>query len=144
MWKSKKFIVIAVLAAVVMVGSVAGIAFAQTGAASNASTNTTNPLFARVAQILGIDQAKLESAFTQARQEQRDAALDQYLSGLVTAGKITQQQADDYKAWLKARPETPAFGPGKNFGMRGFPGGKWGMMRGWHFQGVPPAPAPTQ
>ncbi len=135
MWKSKKFIIIAVLAAVVVAGSIVGVAFADTGT----GTTSANTTFARVAQILGIDQAKLESAFTQARQEQSDAALDKYLSDQVTAGKLSQAQADQYKAWLKAKPNVPAFGPGKSFGMHGF-GGRGGMMGGWGT----PAPSTTK
>ncbi len=149
MWKSKKFIIIAVLAAVVLVGGIVGVACANTGAGTtpgkatlrNAiSGNTT----ARVAQILGIDQQKLDSAFTQARQEMRDKALDDFLKNLVAQNKITQKQADDYKAWLKSKPNMPAFGP-QNFGMHRFPG-RGGMMGGGrNFQGKPaPSPTPTQ
>jgi len=102
MWKSKKFIFIAVLAVLVLVGSLAGVAFAQTGSASEGSGKT---LSARVAAILGIDQQKVENAFAQAQSEMREEALDNYLKSLVDQGKITQAQADQYKAWLKARPD---------------------------------------
>lgn len=140
MWRSKKFIVAAVLSALVVVGSIAGVALAQTGSAGAATDNNT--LMARVAQILGIDQTKLQNAFNQARQEQRDQALDKYLQGLVSQNKITQAQADQYKAWVKSKPDVSGIGPGQNFGMRPFAGGRRGMMRGWNFKGVPPAPAP--
>ncbi len=144
MWRSKKFIIIAVLAAVVLVGSVVGVASASTGIGttlrsttlSNAASANITP---RVAQILGIDPTTLQNAINQARQEQRDAALDKYLSDQVTAGKLSQAQADQYKAWLKAKPDVPAFGPGKNFGMHRF-GGRGGMMGGW----CTPAPSPTK
>jgi len=102
MWRRKKFIIIALLAVVVLVGSLAGVTFAQTGSASEGSGKT---LLARVATILGIDQQKVEDAFAQAQREMRDEALDNYLKDLVDQGKITQEQADQYKAWLQAKPD---------------------------------------
>ena len=102
MWRSKKFIIVAVLAAVVLVGSIGGVALAQTGSASDSSGKT---LLARDATILGIDQQKVESAFTQAQTEMRDEALDSYLQNLVEQGKITQEEADQYKACLQSRPD---------------------------------------
>jgi hypothetical protein len=35
----------------------------------------------------------------------RDEALDNYLKNLVSQGKITQAQADEYKAWVNSRPD---------------------------------------
>jgi len=117
MWRSKKFIIIALLAAIVLVGSTAGVVFARstnggerTGALAVAQTADGNgasstTLLARVAKILGIDQKQLEDAFAQAQKEMRDEALDNYLKDLVAQNKITQEQADQYKAWLQARPD---------------------------------------
>ncbi len=99
MWRSKKFIFIALLAVVVLAGSIADVAFAQIGTTTTPSDNQT-ALMARVASILGIDQAKLESAFTQARQEQQAAALDNCLNAQVAAGKITADNAAKYKGIL--------------------------------------------
>ncbi len=139
MWKGKKkFILIAVIVAVVLVGSLAGAALAQTGSTSASSGKT---LLARVATILGIDQKKVEDAFAQAQSDMRSEALDNYLNNLVSQGKITQQQADQYKQWLQSMPDTTQLEqqlrqwqegrpdvpvPG-GFGGRGFRGGmKWG------------------
>ena len=114
MWRSKKFIVVALVAALVLVGATAGVVLAQTGSGDDsqpktllASDNASQPktLLARVAAILGIDQQKVENAFTQARTEMRDEALDNYLKNLVDQGKITKEQADQYKAWVKSRPD---------------------------------------
>ncbi|MBI2831027.1 MAG: hypothetical protein HYX79_02085 [Chloroflexi bacterium] len=102
MWRSKKFIIVAVVAAVLLVASVGGIALAQTG---TASAGTGKTLLARVATILGIDQQKVEDAFSQAQREMREEALDNYLKGLVASGKITQEQADQYKKWSQSRPD---------------------------------------
>ncbi len=125
MWRKKKLVIIGVLvAAVLLVGGVAGVALAQTGSTDN--TTPANTLLARVATILGIDQQKVEDAFTQAKKEMQDEALDNYLAKLVEQGKITQEQADQYKTWWSSRPEGLA-----GFGFRGH-GGFRGMggMRG--------------
>jgi hypothetical protein len=109
MWKSKKFIVVAALVAVVLVGST-GVVLAQDG---NKGVGSRQALLARVAQILGTTQQKLEDAFKTAMTEQRDVNMDNRLKKLVTDGKITQKQADAYKAWLKARPAgVPMIGGG--------------------------------
>ena len=107
MWKTKRFILIAALVAVVLVGSLAGIAFAQTGSTDNAISGKT--LMARVAAILGIDQQKVEDAFAQAQREMQEEALDNHLKNLIDQGKITQEQADEHKAWLKASPDMEPF-----------------------------------
>jgi hypothetical protein len=140
MWRSKKFIVIASLVVVLIAGSIgAGVAFAQT---SNGDDTQPKTLMARVAEKLGIDQQTLEDAFTQARQEMQVEARDQYLDNLVTEGKITRDQADQYKAWLdskpdiKIAPELP--GPGMHRGFGGFGGG----FRGWC--APPPPPSETE
>ncbi|MBI4286065.1 MAG: hypothetical protein HY670_09260 [Chloroflexi bacterium] len=70
-------------------------------------------LLAKVATILGIEQQKLADAFAQAKREAQEAALDAYLQKLVEQGKITQEQADQYKAWLKSKPDVPLPGPFK-------------------------------
>ncbi|MDD5038193.1 MAG: hypothetical protein PHN78_02625 [Dehalococcoidales bacterium] len=102
MLKNKKFIIIAVLAAVVLAGSIGGVALAQTDS-DNATSG--NSLTARVAAILGIQQQTLEDAFTQARSEQRESAVDSYLDNLVAEGTITREQADEYKAWWESKPD---------------------------------------
>ena len=106
MRRSKKFILIALLAVVVLVGSTAGVIFAQTG---NGDGSQPKTLLARVAEILEIDQQRLEDAFAQARGEMKDEALDRYLQNLVEQGRITQEQADQYRSWIQAKPDTSQF-----------------------------------
>jgi len=154
MWRSKKFILIVVLVALVVVGSTAGVVLAQARNGGDSQTGVTlatdnvsqpKTLLARVAAILGIDQKKVEDAFAQAQREMRDEALNSYLQKLVDEGKITQEQADQYKKWWQARPDMgqyrqqlsewqqarpdiPLPGPSAGFGGRGFRGGRcfWG------------------
>lgn len=66
-------------------------------------------LMARVATILGIDEEELQSAFTQAQKEMQVEALDTRLSELVATGKITQQQADEYKSWYNSKPDDSVY-----------------------------------
>jgi len=135
MWRSKKFLLVTVLAAVVLLGSLGGVAFAQTGN----SNNSTQPaaqhqaLLDKVCAIyeqntgVAIKSEELQKAFDQARSEMQDEALNSHLQNLVDQGKITQEQADQYKAWLKSKPNVDIpFAPG-------FPG--HGMPRGF---GGPP------
>lgn len=104
MWKTKRFIIIAAVVGVVLVGTVAGVALAQAG---NDGTTTTpgKTLIARVAAILGIDQQTVEDAVKQAKQDMQNEALDARLQAMVDSGKITAEQAQEYKDWWQARPQ---------------------------------------
>jgi hypothetical protein len=141
MGKSRR-VAIAVLLSVLLVSTVVGVALAQT---TTGDQSPVNSLMSRVAQILGIDQQKLQDAFTQAQKEMRDEALDNYLKDLVTQGTITQQQSDQYKTWWESQPDisVPGLDTGHAFGAPpGGTGGPGGMMgdRG-HRGGPPPAPS---
>ncbi len=115
MWFRRKIILIPLGVAVLLAGSIAGIAFAQ-----DSTSSSGNSLFARVATILGIDQTKLENAFTQAQKEMRDEALTDYLDKLVEEGNITQAQADQYRSWWDSKPDAlDKLAPGFGFGGRG-------------------------
>jgi len=59
----------------------------------------------RVAQILGIDQNKLANAYMQAAREMETQRTNEMFAAWVSAGKLTQAQADAYKVWLAARPD---------------------------------------
>ena len=77
---------------------------------------------------------QLQKAMTQAQKEQQVAALQEQLQKLVTAGTITQEQADAYLTWWQAKPDVPGIMGGMGVGpmgggRQGF-GPKGGMMRG--------------
>jgi hypothetical protein len=101
MWKNKKF-VISIVIAVALLFTTTGIALAD-----NSGTSIKNKIIVRAAQILGISQDKLESALKQAAKEQGTTALDTMFQKWVDAGKLTQDQVNQYKTWLKARPDIP-------------------------------------
>ncbi len=110
MWKRRNIIIVGVVAAVVVAGSIAGVAIAQTNTPPKPDPSKT--LMGRVAAILGIDQQKLQSAFDQANRDMQNEALDSRLKSLVDQGKMTQDQADQYKKWWQSRPNITLPGPG--------------------------------
>jgi uncharacterized protein HemX len=132
MRRSKKFIVIALLAVVVLAGSIGGVVYAQSGNDDNTQTKA-QALLDKVAEIyqqntgVAIDSEQLKTAFTQAEKELRDTALDNYLQSLVDQNKITSDQAQQYKTWLNSKPDVPL--------APGFPGGQmrrgFGRFGGW-------------
>ncbi len=67
-------------------------------------------LTAKVATILGIDKSKLTDAFKQAETELSTDRMNAMFASWVADGKLTQAQADAYKAWLAAKPaDVPLF-----------------------------------
>ncbi len=117
MWRSKKFIIIAVLAVLVLGATLGGVAIAQADDENNDTTQTANvsSFLEKVAEIyqnntgVAIDPQQLQQAINEAGQAMRDQALENYLQKLVTEGKITQEQADQFKAWLASRPSLDEF-----------------------------------
>ena len=55
----------------------------------------------RVAEILGIEEEKVNDAFNQARKEMFESRLKE----AVESGKLTQEDADEKLEWLKSNPE---------------------------------------
>jgi hypothetical protein len=110
MWKK---ILLAVAGLLIVGLLVAGAA--ATVSADNGPKGIRGPfggaVIDRVAQILGIDKQKLIDAFKQAGTETAKKNLDDRFAKWVADGKLTQAQADQYKAWLAARPAgVPMFG----------------------------------
>ena len=122
--RKKKWIIVGVAAGVLAAAIIAGgLVYAQSSSSGQSTSqpagNPGKALADRVATILGIDQTKVENAFTQAQKDMQDEALTNWLNSQVAAGKMTQSQADQYKSWWQSRPSTiPGSGP---FG-RGFHG----------------------
>jgi hypothetical protein len=127
----KRLIIISsiVSAVIVLMGLIGGTVLAATPTPTpGTATNPQSVFAAKVAGILGIDQAKVETAFTQAQKEMKADAQAKMLAKLVADGKMTQAQADQYKTWLDSKPNVP--------GIAGPQGGRGGMMgRGF---GCPP------
>lgn len=144
MWRNKKLIIIAVVAAVVVLGSIGGIALAVDNSQSQASSNVTT-VWDKVAGILkgegvNVTSDQLKGAFTKAQGELQTEAMQKRLQSMVAEGKMTQEQADAYLNWWKAKPDAPA-----GFGFRGRGGfGGMGGMRGFGCQPAPAQSTPAQ
>ena len=129
MWrKNRKLILMAAVIAVVLVGSISGVVLAQGGSNDDSHQGVQKEaLLDKVCAIYeentgtAIDAEQLQEAFKQARSEARDEALDERLQGLVDEGIITQEEADQYKEWLEAKPDVPAIVDGLSGS--GLPGG---------------------
>ena len=107
MSKIARILLSSVLAVSMLVGTT-GMALADDGQGSQPKPDG---LLDRVAQILNIDVQKLKDAFKQALTEMRTERQNTGLQNLVSSGKLTQDQADQLKAWLDSRPDVPMAGP---------------------------------
>ena len=129
MWRKKRWGIVLVLGIVALLfGILSGVVLAQNESTGDSSGKT---LLARVAAILGIEQQEVEDAFTQAQKEMRDEALDNQLKSLVEKGKMTQEQAGQYKQWWQSKPDIPGLEPRS---YKGLPGGFYGprSFHGWY------------
>jgi hypothetical protein len=110
MWKKILLAAAGLLAVAVLIAGVATTVNADDGNKGIRGPFGGN-VIERAAQILGIDKQKLIDAFKQAGTETAKKNQDDRFAKWVTDGKLTQAQADQYKAWLAARPaEVPMFG----------------------------------
>jgi hypothetical protein len=98
--KGIKLVLATGLVAVMLATSLPYVALAQ----YNEPPQRQGALIAKVAEILGIDQQKLEDAFTQAKGELPKETPEARLQELVANGTLTQRQADEIKAWLESKP----------------------------------------
>jgi hypothetical protein len=108
---------IAVFAAAIGLGSATAFAQEKTGEFSGLS------LIARVANILGLEEQQVQNAFDEARQEMWneafDASIGQRLDALVESGRMTQEQADEVRAWYAERPDSFWLAGERDFDKRG-------------------------
>ncbi len=138
---TKRWLFVTLLVAVLAAGIAGGAVLAN-----GDGTEGNSPMesfVSRVATILGLEDAVVQDAFQQAARETRSEALQRKLDRLVDQGRLTLEQADEYKEWYQSRPEGPALG--RSFGNRrhGFFGGRMFGGRGRHgmgfYNGLPPA-----
>jgi len=114
-WKSKKFVLLSALAIAMVIGGVAaGVTLAQGDNGNETQVNTRyEELLNKVATIyqqntgVTIDPQQLETAFTEAQKQMQSEALQTWLQNLVTQGKITQEQANQYLQWWNSKPDVP-------------------------------------
>lgn len=106
----RKWFIVAGLLSLLLVGSLTGVALAQ----SDSEDGSSGPWSAFLGKVCGnyqerngtaIDQAELEQAMVQARNQMRDEALASRLEQMVEDGRISQEEADAYLEWWQARPD---------------------------------------
>jgi hypothetical protein len=154
MWRREKFIFVALLAAVVLVGSTACSSCAPAGGGDEELPGPPEDMgppermappedmappegvpgefpyeasMAGVAEIVGIDQQKLEDAFAQARSEMQDEGLgarqpEALMARIAEILGIDQQQLED--GFAQVRNEMPDQGPWQRRANGN--GGPWG------------------
>lgn len=103
MRKHKKFLVIAVAAALVLTVGLTTVALADS--TSDGDNGPVRTFISKVASILGLGEEQVADAFEQARQEIRDEAQGQCLQDAVEEGRITEEEADQIRQWWQNRPE---------------------------------------
>ena len=108
MWKSRKFILLAVLAVVALAGSIGGIVYAQEDGEDEAEAADVDPrlaLLERIAEKLGIDVEQLIDAVNEAVSEIRDEARLRWMDKVVEEGWLTAEEAQEYSDWWAAKPD---------------------------------------
>lgn len=108
----RKKIILGVVIAVVVLGTVGGLVAANTDTATTTTTVAENPedtLLGKVAAKLGVSVDDITAAFQEARIELQQERLDARLAELVADGTITQEQADAFKTWMNSRPSDQEF-----------------------------------
>jgi hypothetical protein len=142
MWRSKKFIIITVLAAVLVAGSIGGVVLAQQNEEDSPAPKF-GELLEKVCKIYedntgtAINADELQEAFAQAQSEMQAAAMEERLAKMVENGVIDETQAQELQEWWESRPEGLPFAP--KLGARGMHcgfGGPGGGFGGWF--GPPP------
>ena len=117
----KHWLLISIATGVLAIGIVGGTVLAQAGPSTGSAP--AKSFASRVATILGLDEAKVQSAINQASKDMQDEAIQSRLDRQVQQGRITQAQADQFKKWYQSRPD----GVSPRFPLRG---------RGFHFGGM--------
>ena len=137
----KRWLMVPILASLLLTGVIAtGAVMVQEGDGDGGSP--WDRFTGRVAEILGVDEAQVQDAIKQASREMQDEAVQKKLDRLVEAGRLTQEQADEYRDWYQSRPDELHRGPFKRFGGGGFGGRGRHHFRGWH-SGPPPEDVPS-
>ena len=123
MWKKVLGLVAGMLAVVLLITGImtaVNADSANTGATAPAGETTGPPpgpnpgpgfgapfrsdMLEKVAAKLNIDKATLEAAFKSVMQEEQQSRTDNMFAAWVKDSKLSQPDADAYKAWLAAKP----------------------------------------
>ena len=162
MRRSKKIILISLLAIVVLAGSIGGVVMAADNGDDSQPQTQHGALLDKVCEIYNtanpeapIVCEELQKAFDEAQSQIREEARNQFRQRLIDEYGITEDQLNEYEAWLKSRPQLPTdefkewmeskpdvplpFGPKNHGDVKPFGGfGRFGG--GFHGFGGPCAP----
>ena len=103
----RRWLLVTIIAGILALGITAGAVLAK----GNGDGDSAAKSFAgRVAAILGLEEAQVKDAFTQAANEAWEDRLNSKLDRMVEQGRITQDQADEYQEWFQSKPDGFDFG----------------------------------
>jgi hypothetical protein len=141
----RRWLFLPLLLALLALGITVGAALAQSDGEDGDSP--VQSFAARVAAILGLDEAQVQDAFNQASGEARDEGLRKTLDRKVEQGWITQEQADECLEWFQAKPDAflqghRFFGFGKHGSFGGHMWGGYGRHGKEFFKQAPDGLAP--
>jgi hypothetical protein len=143
MWRSKKFIIVTVLATVALAGSIGGIALAAGDGDDNGPAAKFGEFIDKVCYIYekntddAIDADELQKAIAEAQSEMQAAAMEARLAKMVENGVIDETQAEEFQEWWASRPDVPVVPGLGGHGMhRDFGGSRCGFGGGFR----PPPP----
>lgn len=94
----------ALVLVITLLANTSGIAQADDG---QKSKDGQIGIWTRVAQAFNTTAENVRNVFMQARSENREEMTSGKLDALVTAGKITLEQATELKAWIAQKPAGP-------------------------------------
>ena len=140
---NKKVKIIAIMLGIIILISsiVGGVVFAQDSDSSSDTSTTTTTIVSRQDTFLSALAAKLNISIDQLKtyiKEAQNETQSQYMrdkiDALVAAGKITQDEADQYLEWWNSKPD---FASNSDFGFRFGSGCRMGITgnREWPDRG---------
>jgi len=101
-----KYGIIAIVAVVALSVGITAVVSAQSPEAEVGSDAGSGHIFiGKLAEILGLDDGEVADAFKQAGQEIRGEMQEQHLQNAIDEGLITEEEADQIRAWRDSRPE---------------------------------------
>jgi hypothetical protein len=147
MKRGKKFALVVLLVVIALVGTIGGVAMAQSGEEEPTTTPETerDAYMERVAEIyqektgVPLDVDALKDSYCQAGEEKMEQVRNQFRQRLIDEGIYTEEELTEMENWWAAKPDiTPEFPLLKNrFNQRftrGF-GGGFGGGFAWGFGG---------
>jgi hypothetical protein len=113
MKRSRKILLAVLLSALVLAGSIGGIALASDDEEDTGPADGFGNLIEKVSQIYqektgtALDTEKLEESFIEARNQIKSESRDRFRQRLIDEGRITQEQLDEFDKWLESKPDFP-------------------------------------